>query len=54
VTLVRSNIVLIGFMATGKTVVGELVAAQLGRPFIDTDTVIERRGGRPVPRIFAE
>jgi shikimate kinase / 3-dehydroquinate synthase len=54
VTLVRSNIVLIGFMATGKTVVGELVASQLGRPFIDTDTVIERRGGRPVPRIFAE
>jgi shikimate kinase len=53
-TPVRSNIVLIGFMATGKTVVGELVASQLGRPFIDTDAVIERRGGRPVPRIFAE
>ena len=48
------NIVLIGFMGTGKTAVGEIVASRLGRPFIDTDTVIEARSGRPIPRIFAE
>jgi shikimate kinase / 3-dehydroquinate synthase len=53
-TPVEANVVLIGFMATGKTAVGELVAARLGRPFIDTDALIEAQAGRPVPRIFAE
>ncbi len=48
------NIVLIGFMGTGKTAVGELVASRLGRPFLDTDAIIERLAGRPIPRIFAE
>ncbi len=51
---VRPNIVLIGFMGTGKTAVGQTVAARLGRPFIDTDTLIEERAGRSIPRIFAE
>jgi shikimate kinase / 3-dehydroquinate synthase len=50
----EANVVLIGFMATGKTAVGELVASRLGRPFIDTDALIEAQAGRPVPRIFAE
>ena len=36
----RPNIVLIGFMGTGKTAVGQLVATRLGRPFLDTDTLI--------------
>jgi shikimate kinase/3-dehydroquinate synthase len=51
---VQPNIVLIGFMGTGKTAVGRRVAARLGRPFVDTDALIEARAGRPVPRIFAE
>jgi shikimate kinase/3-dehydroquinate synthase len=51
---VRPNVVLIGFMGTGKTAVGRSVAARLGRPFIDTDTLIEGRAGRPVSEIFAE
>ena len=50
----RPNIVLIGFMGTGKTAVGELVAAALGCPFLDTDALIEARAGRPIARIFAE
>jgi 3-dehydroquinate synthase len=54
VTPVEANIVLIGFMATGKSAVGERVASRLGRPFIDTDALIEAQTGRPVPRIFAE
>jgi shikimate kinase/3-dehydroquinate synthase len=51
---VRPNVVLIGFMGTGKTAVGEMVASRLGRPFVDTDTLIEERAGRPISRIFAE
>lgn len=48
------NVVLIGFMGTGKTAVGKMVASRLGRPFIDTDVLIEERAGRPIARIFAE
>lgn len=48
------NIVLIGFMGTGKTEVGRLLAAALGRPFLDTDRVVEQRAGRSVSRIFSE
>lgn len=47
-------IVLVGFMGAGKTTVGQLLAARLGLPFADADTVIEDRAGTPVPRIFAE
>jgi len=47
------NIVLIGFMATGKTSTGRDLAAKLGRRFIDMDQVIEEREGRSIPAIFA-
>jgi shikimate kinase len=47
-------IVLLGFMGAGKTTVGNLLAARLGLPFIDSDQVIEKRAGRPVRQIFAE
>ncbi len=50
----RHNVVLIGFMGTGKTILGRALASRLGRPFVDTDTLIEQRAGRPIPRIFAE
>lgn len=47
------NIVITGFMGTGKTTVGRLVAEKLSRPFIDTDEEIVRRTGRSIPDIFA-
>jgi 3-dehydroquinate synthase len=48
------NIVLTGFMGTGKTTVGRTVAQRLGRPFVDMDAVIEQAVGKSIPRIFAE
>lgn len=49
-----ANIILCGFMGTGKSTVGRLVAARLGWPFVDTDAVIEAREGKPIRQIFAE
>ncbi|MCB8941947.1 MAG: 3-dehydroquinate synthase [Ardenticatenaceae bacterium] len=48
------NIILTGFMGTGKSSVGQLLAQQLQRPFIDTDTLIVQRDGRSIAQIFAE
>lgn len=50
----RPNIVLTGFMATGKTTVGRLLAAQCGYAFVDTDELIQARSGRTVAEIFRE
>jgi shikimate kinase len=49
---VGHNVVLTGFMGTGKTTVGRLLAADLGFEFVDTDALIEQRHG-PIPEIFA-
>ncbi len=46
------SIVLTGFMGTGKSTIGRLVAAQLGFDFVDTDVLIEERHG-PIATIFA-
>ncbi len=46
-------IALIGFMGSGKTTVGNLLAASLGWDFVDLDTLIEDRMGRKVTEIFA-
>jgi shikimate kinase len=50
----RQNIVLVGFMGTGKTSVGKAVAAQLGSTFVDMDDILEQRAGKPISRVFAE
>lgn len=48
------NIALIGFMGTGKSSVGQLVAAHLHFTFLDTDHVIEARAGKTISEIFAQ
>ncbi len=48
------NVILVGFMGTGKTTVGRALAEALGRPFVDMDVELERRAGKAVSRIFAE
>jgi shikimate kinase len=48
----EKNIVLIGFMGTGKTAVGTRLAQKLNRDFIDTDKEIERVTGTTIRDIF--
>jgi shikimate kinase / 3-dehydroquinate synthase len=50
----QRSVVFIGFMGSGKTRVGELVADALGYAFVDTDEVIEQRAGRCISEIFSE
>jgi len=50
----KGNLIITGFMGTGKTAVGREVARRLGRPFVDMDAEIEARANKSVPRIFAE
>ncbi len=52
-TTTKRNVVLTGFMGTGKTAVGRVLADLLGRPFCDLDAVIEEAAGCPVAEIFA-
>ena len=46
------HIILIGFMAAGKTTVGRALAKTLNRPFFDCDAVIEARTKQTVPDLF--
>jgi shikimate kinase len=48
-----SRIVLTGFMGSGKTTVGPIVAQRLGWKFIDVDDVIEAESGASIAQIFA-
>ncbi|MCC7517889.1 MAG: shikimate kinase [Verrucomicrobiae bacterium] len=48
----RPNLVLVGFMGSGKSSVGRLAAADLGLRFVDLDHEIEQREGATITRIF--
>lgn len=49
----RRNLVFIGLMGAGKSVIGRLVAQQLSLPFIDTDAEIERVSRMTISELFA-
>ncbi len=46
------HLILIGFMGTGKTTVGKVLAKKLSMPFVDTDLEIERQSGCTISQIF--
>lgn len=50
---VYDRVVLLGFMASGKTQIGKRLARRLGWRHIDLDHEIEQRAGRPIAEIFA-
>ncbi len=50
----KTSIALIGFMGTGKTAVGELLAAKLGGDFFELDSLIEQKAGKTIPQIFQQ
>ena len=48
----QPNIILTGFMGTGKTTLGRLLADKIGYQFIDTDTLIEMQIGQTISDFF--
>jgi len=51
---VWQGIALIGFMGVGKTVVGKVLAKKLNKEFVELDSLIERKAGKPIPEIFEQ
>ncbi len=49
----KMRVYLIGFMCSGKTIVGSLLASQLNYSFIDLDKEIEKKEGLNIPEIFS-
>lgn len=50
----KSSIALIGFMGTGKTVVGKALAGSLRKEFVELDALIEQKAGKTIPEIFRQ
>lgn len=50
----EKNLILCGFMGSGKTTVGKMLARYLSRPFVDMDEHIALRSGRTVVELFEE
>ena len=50
----KSNIILIGFMGTGKTAVGQVLSKRLSRQLIEVDEAIEKIAGKTIPDIFQD
>ena len=50
----HNNIILCGFMGTGKSTVGRIVSKEFGYSFIDTDNMIQKDRGKNILQIFEE
>jgi shikimate kinase len=50
----KSNIAIIGFMGTGKSVVGKALAQKLHKKLIEIDDIIATKAGKTIPEIFRQ
>ncbi|MBE5941260.1 MAG: shikimate dehydrogenase [Lachnospiraceae bacterium] len=50
----KKNIVLVGYMGSGKTTFGTALAKELGMEFVDADAYIVSKTGKSIPDIFAQ
>ena len=50
----RKNIVLCGFMGSGKSTIGKLLSRKMGMAFIDLDAYIEKKENKSISQIFAD
>ena len=50
----KLNLYLVGFMGVGKSALGRKAARALGYRFIDSDSTIEKKSGKPISKIFEE
>lgn len=48
------NVILIGMPGCGKTTIGRLLSKRLGKKFLDADTVLEEKAGRPITQIIPQ
>jgi len=50
----KTSVALIGFMGTGKTAAGKMLAEKLGKGFVELDAYIEKKAGKTVTEIFKD
>jgi len=53
-SIFEGRVYITGFMGSGKSTIGPILANVLGYAFVDLDETIEARAGKPVQRIFSE
>jgi len=51
---VEDSVAIVGYMGSGKTTLGRLLARATGREFVDLDRTISKMAGKEIPEIFAE
>jgi len=47
-----SNIILVGFMGSGKTTIARILSKEMNLQFVDTDKLVEKQEGLTIPEIF--
>jgi shikimate kinase len=49
----EESLAIVGYMGSGKTTLGRLLARATGLEFVDLDRTVSKRAGKEIPQIFA-